>query len=134
MAGESGEATSWVDRELAGSTFRDKRLGDRLRTLLAQMSGAVGEPIPLACQDWASTKAANRFLANEAVSEAEILSGHFEATRGRATASGGPILVVQDTTEFPIVARARSASAPPPSRRAGGKRTAASDCTLSAGC
>jgi Transposase DNA-binding len=100
MAGESGEATSWVDRELAGSTFRDKRLGDRLRTLLAQMSGAVGEPIPLACQDWASTKAAYRFLANEAVSEAEILSGHFEATRGRATASGGPILVVQDTTEF----------------------------------
>jgi hypothetical protein len=100
MAGESAEATSWVDRELAGSTFRDKRLGDRLRTLLARMSGAVGEPIPLACQDWAGTKASYRFLSNEAVSEAEILRGHFEATRGRVAASGGPILVVQDTTEF----------------------------------
>src|SRR3954451_14013268 len=100
MAGESAEATSWVDRELAGSTFRDKRLGDRLRTLLARMSGAVGEPIPLVCQDWAGTKAAYRFLSNEAVSEAEILRGHFEATRGRVAASGGPILVVQDTTEF----------------------------------
>src|SRR5215213_2879891 len=82
MEGESAEATSWVDRELAGSTFRDKRLGDRLRILLARMSGAVDEPIPLVCQDWAGTKAAYRFLSNEAVSEAEILRGHFEASRG----------------------------------------------------
>src|SRR3954470_21087710 len=100
MAGESAEARSWVDRELAGSVFRDKRLGNRLRTLLARMSGAVGEPIPLVCQDWAGTKAAYRFLSNEAVSEAEILRGHFEATRGRVAASGGPIPVVHDTTAF----------------------------------
>ena len=100
MAGEHGDVASWVDRELAGSTFRDKRLGDRLRTLLTQMAGAVGEPLPLACQDWASTKAAYRFLSNDAVSEAEILCGHFEATRDRVAATSGPILVVQDTTEF----------------------------------
>lgn len=100
MAVESADATSWVDRELAGSTFRDKRLGDRLRTLMTQMAGAVGEPLPLACQDWASTKAAYRFLSNGAVSEVEILRGHFEATRDRVAATSGPILVVQDTTEF----------------------------------
>src|SRR4051794_26006576 len=64
------------------------------------MAGAVGAPIPLACQDWASTKAAYRFLANEAVSEAEILAGHFHATRSRVTAADGLILVLQDTTEF----------------------------------
>src|SRR4051794_10529027 len=64
------------------------------------MAGAVGAPIPLACQDWASTKAAYRFLANEAVSEAEILAGHFHATRSRVTATDGLILVLQDTTEF----------------------------------
>jgi hypothetical protein len=98
--GESVEGMFWVDQELAGSTFRDKRLGDRLRTLLTQMAGAVGKPLPLACQDWASTKAAYRFLSNEAVSEAEILRGHFEATRDRVAATSGPILVVQDTTEF----------------------------------
>ena len=80
MAAEHGDVASWVDQELAGSTFRDKRLGDRLRTLLTQMAGAVGEPLPLACQDWASTKAAYRFLSNDAVSEAEILRGHFDAT------------------------------------------------------
>jgi hypothetical protein len=49
---------------------------------------------------WANTKAAYRFLANEAVSEAEILAGHFRSTHGRVAAVDGPILVLQDTTEF----------------------------------
>src|SRR3954454_6586732 len=94
------DATSWVDQELAGSTFKDERLGRRLRKLLVQMAGAVGAPIPLACQDWANTKAAYRFLSNEAVSEAEILAGHFRSTRSRVAAADGTILVLQDTTEF----------------------------------
>src|SRR4051795_7521270 len=93
-------ATSWVDQELAGSAFKDERLGRRLRKLLVQLAEAVGARIPLACQDWASTKAAYRFLANEAVSEAEILAGHFHATRSRVTAADGLILVLQDTTEL----------------------------------
>ena len=42
------DAASWVDQELAGSTFKDERLGRRLRKLLVQMAGAVGAPIPLA--------------------------------------------------------------------------------------
>jgi hypothetical protein len=94
------EAASWVDQELAGSTFKDERLGRRLRKLLVQMADAVGAPLPLACQDWADTKAAYRFLANEAVSEAEILAGHSHSTHGRVAAVDGPILVLQDTTEF----------------------------------
>lgn len=39
----------WLDAELSGTRIRDARLGARLRTLMAQMSGAVGAPIPLAC-------------------------------------------------------------------------------------
>src|SRR3954467_8599636 len=93
-------AISWVDQELAGSTFKDERLGRRLRKLLVQLADAVGAPIPLACQDWANTKAAYRFLSNEAVSEAEILAGHFHATRSRVAAAAGLILVLQDTSEF----------------------------------
>src|SRR3954469_3670634 len=93
-------ATSWVDQELAGSTFKDKRLGRRLRELLVQMAGRCAAPIPLACQDWANTKAADRFLSNEAVSEAEILPGHVHSTRSRVAATDGLILVLQDTTEF----------------------------------
>src|SRR5215208_4417448 len=94
------DAASWVDQELAGSTFKDERLGRRLRKLLVQLADAVGAPIPLACQDWANTKAAYRFLSNEAVSEAEILAGHFHSMRSRVTATDGLILVLQDTTEF----------------------------------
>jgi hypothetical protein len=35
----------------------------------------MGQTIPFACQDWASTKAAYRFLSNDRVSEYDILSG-----------------------------------------------------------
>ena len=90
----------WVDREVAGCDFRDARLGHRFRKLLGQIGGAMGESIPLACQDWANTKAAYRFFSNDRVSEADILSGHFQSTRERAVATDGPVLVLHDTTEF----------------------------------
>lgn len=60
----------------------------------------MGGTIPLACQDWASTKVAYRFFSNPKVEEGDILAGHFEATKARFVASEGPILVLQDTTEF----------------------------------
>jgi hypothetical protein len=46
-------AECWVDRETAGCEFRDARLGDRFRKLLAQIGSAMGQSIPLVCQDWA---------------------------------------------------------------------------------
>ena len=94
------DGESWIEEELAGSRFRDARLGQRLRTLMLQLAGVVGAPIPLACQDWANTKAAYRFLSNDLVSEEPILAGHFEATAQRAAATEGLLLVLQDTTEF----------------------------------
>jgi hypothetical protein len=97
---DATDVTSWVERELAGCRFRDRRLDQRLRKLLTRMAGAIGGSLPLACQDWASTKAAYRFLSNPKVSEHEILQGHFQATRSRFAAVDGPILVIQDTTEL----------------------------------
>ena len=91
---------SWIDVELAGCTLGDKRLCDRLRRLLHQLEGAMGAPLPLACQDWANTKAAYRFLSSERFGEDAILAGHFRATASRFAAAAGPILVVQDTTGF----------------------------------
>ncbi|MCK1485492.1 hypothetical protein IVB25_23060 [Bradyrhizobium sp. 193] len=61
--------------------------------------GMVGS-IPFACRDWANTKAAYRFFANERVEEVDILSGHFAATRARNDDCTDPILLIQDTTEF----------------------------------
>jgi hypothetical protein len=91
---------AWLDDELSGCSLADARLTKRLRKLLEQMEGAVGASIPLACQDWANTKAAHRFFSNDRIDESEILAGHFKATRSRFDASEGPVLVLQDTTEF----------------------------------
>ena len=94
------DAESWIDRETTDVTFGDERLGRRFKTLLADIGGAIGASLPLACQDWANTKAAYRFFSNERVNEDEILSGHFQATAERFAASDGMVLVLQDTTEF----------------------------------
>ena len=61
---------SWIDQELSGCRFSDKRLGNRFGVLMQQLSGGIGRTIPLACGDWANTKAAYRFLDNDRVSEA----------------------------------------------------------------
>jgi hypothetical protein len=82
-------AGHWVDGEIDEDVFRDARLGKRFRELLIQMCGGIGESIPLACQDWANTKAAYRFFANERVCEGNILSAHFDATRARFEAARG---------------------------------------------
>jgi Transposase DNA-binding len=95
-----GSREAWFDRELAGCSFADERLTKRLHKLLERMDGAMGASIPLACQDWANTKAAYRFFANDRIDEGEILAGHFQSTRDRFAAADGPILVLQDTTEF----------------------------------
>ena len=97
---ETADNASWVAGEVAGCEFRDARLGKRLGSLLHQLSGSIGGTIPFACQDWANTKAAYRFLSNDDVDEHTILAGHFEATRNRVQTSSGPVLILQDITEF----------------------------------
>lgn len=98
----SGDAVElWVEAEVAGGHFADERHGQRLRRLLEQFSGKVGAPTPWACQDWANTKAAYRFFDNDRIDEAQILAGHFAATRERFQQSrSSPVLVLHDTTEF----------------------------------
>jgi len=98
--GESAGTAAWIDQELAGCEFADVRLAKRFKTLVARLAEGVGESIPMACQDWAGTKAAYRFFANDRVSEAEILAGHFQATRDRFRATPGTVLVLHDTTEL----------------------------------
>lgn len=94
------QSDRWIDNEVPNSEFRDSRHAKRLRKLLGQLSEQIGGSIPWACQDWASTKAAYRFLANERVSEQQILAGHFAATRQRLASSDLLILMLHDTTEF----------------------------------
>ena len=53
----------WFDEELSGCQLGDGRLDSRLRPLVERMDAGFGETIPLACQDWDSTKAAYRFFS-----------------------------------------------------------------------
>lgn len=78
----------------------DERLAKRFRRLLEQLSDGAGESIPMACQDWANTKAAYRFFSNERVNEKDILTGHFQSTRERFAATENLALVLHDTAEF----------------------------------
>src|SRR3984957_8760461 len=100
MESQDEEIGSWLEREVTGCQFQDVRHGKRFRTLVTQLSGQIGGSIPFACQDWAATKAAYRFLSNARVDEEKILAGHFLCTRERFAATDSPVLVLHDTTEF----------------------------------
>jgi hypothetical protein len=100
LAAPNPETAGWINEELAACSLPDQRLRQRLQQLLQQFSSGLGESIPLACQDWANTKAAYRFFSNERVTEQDILEGHWQATQQRVAATNGPVLVLHDTTEF----------------------------------
>jgi Transposase DNA-binding len=70
--GEKRDSRNWIEAETAGSDFKDERLSKRFQQLLCPMGGALGDSIPLACQDWANTKAAYRFLSNDRVADIEF--------------------------------------------------------------
>lgn len=94
------QSREWIDNEVVGCEFEDVRHRKRPRHLLEQLSGRVGSTTPWASEDWANTKAAYRFLANERISEANILAGHFVSTRDRFAASPkSPALVLHHTAE-----------------------------------
>lgn len=68
--------------------------------MLEALGERPGKSLPTAFQDWANTKAAYRFFSNGNVSEDKIMEGHFAASAVRIAATDGPILILQDTTEF----------------------------------
>lgn len=91
---------SWIDNEFEGSKFADERLGKRLCRIVEQLFEKMGNSIPMACQDWASTKAAYRFFSNPRLSEEGILEGHLPSTKSRVDEVDGTVLVLHDTTEI----------------------------------
>jgi Transposase DNA-binding len=97
-AGEGNQ--QWLETEFAESPFVDERIRRRVKIFAKQMAEHIGQTVPLACQDWANTKAAYRLLSNSRVTEHQILAGHFVATSLRTRAEPGWLLVLHDTTEF----------------------------------
>ena len=81
-----GAVDAWVDGELGGCSLADDRLLKRLRKLLAQIGSAMGQSIPLVCQDWANAKAALSFFRQRSGQRSRHLGRSFP---GDARAGGG---------------------------------------------
>jgi hypothetical protein len=64
----------WSRSEVDETAFRDARLGHRFGDLLRRLSDRMGGTIPLACQDWASTKAAYQLFFNRKGTSLQAIS------------------------------------------------------------
>jgi hypothetical protein len=94
MLSPSGEA---MKAEFATVDLPDTRLIERCQELAASLSQQPSAPINQACEEWADTKAAYRFFANDCVTPSSLGAAHYQSTaermRGRKWG-----LVLQDTT------------------------------------
>ncbi len=91
--------SEWAKEELSEINLGDARLNKREVTLLDRLGEKPTASIPNACNGWAETQAAYRFLAQEEVKWKDILAPHFACThqrmRGRSV-----VLCIQDSTEL----------------------------------
>jgi hypothetical protein len=90
---------SWAEEEFAAVALNDIRLNRRCQVLASVLEQQPMVPINQACEDWADTKAAYRFMDNPKVSPAAIVAPHCQRTVERMKAHS-LVLAVQDTTFF----------------------------------
>lgn len=91
----------WAIEEMKTAALNDKRLNDRLTTLLSQLGGRPTASIPEACGGYAEMTAAYRFFDNDRVGFDDVLQPHIDATRLRI--AGQPVVILaQDTTEIDV--------------------------------
>ena len=89
----------WASNFAPTANFGDKRLNDRMETLLKQLGDKSTESIPTACGGWAETLAAYRFFDNEKVNFNQVLDSHIQASIERISCYP-VVLLVQDTTDL----------------------------------
>jgi hypothetical protein len=79
--------------------FRDRRLGERSRSMTEAILRRPGASLPTAMGSEAAREGAYRFLSNRRVTLGRVLATHIEATAARARAAR-KVFLVSDTTEF----------------------------------
>jgi hypothetical protein len=89
----------WVEEELNGSRFKDKRLNKRFKLMVDRLIERPEASLPQAMASWAETKATYRFLDSEKVTPKEIRAGHIQSTIKRAIQQPR-VLIIQDTTSL----------------------------------
>jgi len=87
----------WIIEELTTLSLGDKRLNERAKLVLTQLSRNPTDSIPTACCGAAETKAAYRFFDNDQVTPEKIEKAHIDATLFRM-GEHPVVLIPQDTT------------------------------------
>ena len=88
--------------------MKDIRLKERLIRLVEQLSHKPTASVPLACGNWAQTKASYRFWDNKKVEIEEIIAAHQLSTLDRAK-DEEIILAIQDTTDLDFTSHPNTA-------------------------
>jgi|LakMenEpi03Aug12_release.lakeMendotaPanAssembly.Ray.scaffolds.fasta_scaffold372513_1 IS4 transposase len=89
----------WAQEEFEAMDLGDLRLNRRAVLLAERLGQKPGASIPAACENWAETAAAYRFLRNEQVSWEDVLGAHWKATQARMR-EHEVVLCIQDTTQL----------------------------------
>ncbi|MCF6776029.1 hypothetical protein L3V83_05500 [Thiotrichales bacterium 19X7-9] len=87
----------WAAQEMKSVELGDKRLHNRLISILNKFVNSPESSIPAACGSWSETKAAYCFFDNANVSSEKIMGPHLEASVERINLHN-TVLLVQDTT------------------------------------
>lgn len=102
----------WAVAEVGGAALGDARRTRRVARLVSDLAVRPGDGIPAACATPAATKAAYRFLAEDAIAADAILAAHVAATAARL--AGQPlVLALQDTTTLDFTGQGALAGAGP---------------------
>ena len=95
----------WAKQEFETIDLGDPRLNRRAVLLAERLAQKPGASIPGACENWAETSAAYRFVRNKQVGWEEVMTAHGEASRARMR-QHAVVLCIQDTTELDYNGRA----------------------------
>ncbi len=89
----------WAEQEFETIDLGDERLNRRAVLLAERLAQKPGASIPGACENWAETAAAYRFLRNDQVSWEAVMTAHAQASQARIR-EHPVVLCIQDTTEL----------------------------------
>jgi hypothetical protein len=90
---------AWAAQTFGEVKLGDRRLEKRLVSIAAAMHRRPQDTLPQQVPDWADTKAAYRFFANEKVSHAKLSEAHWAQTRQQA-GEHEQVLMVMDITDI----------------------------------
>ncbi len=96
---EVATAQAWAERQFGECQLGDWRRTERAVKMGVAMREAPGKPIPQQMRSPKDTKAAYRFLGDEAYQYADLIQPHWAHTRAAANRPE-VVLLVQDLTEL----------------------------------